>query len=314
MFQGLLRVFHPLEELKPVRGRTEGWVRVHGEGMGDVSFDAFPKQGLTLADKYGTREAVIKVVKDFDFSTSKPWNLLKAGSVDEIEARYVWADKFAKVQDGEVIHFSDIPLLEAALKDQTVTYVEVAKDVGAREIITKADLADTIKIAKREYADMLERADHAAWPKIPDPLGFLQPRPSVTSTDIARAVNVSPKWLESTVDASWQARQDAQTAWMEFRNTRGITRGDDDITYIPSLIKLQYNTAQTVTATTDLTSAMVNIAYRQKIQQQATDNAFARLAGDLNDRKPAGCDLFHVVIVDNSIYTRRYGSYTNPFC
>lgn len=287
MFQGLLRVFHPLDdaaEATLTKGRTSGWVRVHGEGMGDVSFDPFPTHALTLADRHAGKEAVLAAVKQFDFAADDGWKMLTSRSVDEIEARYIWAQKLAQVEDGAVVHMSDIPLLEAALASPKLTYIELAKDVGAREVVTKADLVDAIKIAKREYADILSRADHPAWPKKADPLGLTKPVPSITSGDIARAVNVSPKWLESEATASWQARQDAQTAWMRYREAKGIVRGEEDITYIPSLLKLQYNTAQTVTATTDLTSAMVNIGYRQKLQQQATDKAFARLSGELFDR------------------------------
>jgi hypothetical protein len=300
MYQGLTRVFHPLEVVKLQKGFREGYVKVHGEGAGDVSFDAIKGAATTLADRFPTKKAILDFVEGQDFSTSKAWRMFEASSRDEIEARYIWARKQAAYEDGMLIHESDIPLLEGAALSK-IDYFELIKDTGNREFISRPDMEKLLEVRKRDVANILEKTDHPAWPKIPDPYGVDPATKSITSADIARAVNVSPKWLESTDGASYLARQDAQAAWEKYRADRGIVRGESDIDYIPQNLKLLYDTRQMITANADLTTAMTYIKYRQKIQQEAVDRAFARLTGNLFER------FFHPG-EDAILNSNRYGA------
>ena len=250
-------------------GKEIGYVRIHGEGVGNVTFDPVKKPMLTLADKLtGGKEAILGYVKSAKWTEAKPWVMATAKNADEIEARYIWAEKFAKYKDGMVIHASDIPLQEGALR-AGIKNVTIDDGVHSYTISNLDDLKNTVIQNKRELANELTLAKNHAW---------IQEERVITSEEIARATNVSPKFLESTETASAFARQDAQTAYSEMVKAKGL-KGETDISFIPQNVAVIYDTAGVV-ANGDLTSALVNIKQTQHVAQEAIDKSVASAVGD----------------------------------
>ena len=135
---------------------------MHGvEGVGDVTFDALPKSQLTLADKFVKSEDIDNFVKSAKFSEGKLWNPITASSIDEIEARYIWAEQKAKYTDGMTINQGDIALQEGALINNLQN---VVIDGGKFQYnVSATDLANEVIQNKKALADALLTSKTAVW-------------------------------------------------------------------------------------------------------------------------------------------------------
>jgi hypothetical protein len=269
-------------------GHTIGYVRLHGEDVGAGSFDQIPLSKLTLADTIpGGADKIMASVKSFAAGWKVKgdkgglWTPVTSLGNSEIEARYIWAEKLAKYEDGMTIGHQDIPLLEGALRNKLS---KVTVDDGVHSYTVSAEnMANEIEQAKMALADELGKSQRAGWGfnagagngKIASNVNTL------TSDDIARAANISVKRLESDAGASMYARQDAQAAYDKMRADKGISQGESDLSFIPQHASVSYDTSTISAGGTDLTSALVNIKQAQKISQEAVDRAVAGVTGDV---------------------------------
>ena len=266
------------DEVYAAEGKTVGYVRVHGKGTGDVTFDKVPPKLQTLADKIvGGKDAIMKFVDSAGFSTKKFWSPITARNLDEVEARFIWAETKAKYEEGMVIHFDDIPLQEGALRNGLK---EVVIDDGKTSytVSNLDDLKNTIIQNKRELADKIAAEKRNGW-GMNAGSGAGQNLDTITSEEIARAINVDKEFLESTENASAFARQDAQKAYTESHKARGVYGEAGNISFIPQNIAVVYET-KGIQASGDLTSALVNVKQQQKIYQQSIDKVVASSVGD----------------------------------
>lgn len=271
------------DDVYAAEGKTIGYVRLHGAGVGNVTFDKLPATLQTLADKIvGGKNAIMKYVDSAGFTNKKFWSPITARNMDEIEARYIWAENKASYTEGMVIHFDDIPLQEGALRNG-ITEVVIDDGTTAYTVSNADDLRNTIIQNKRELAEKLAKEKRNGWGLNPGSERG-QNLNTITSEEIARAINVDVKFLESTENASAFARQDAQKAYSESHKARGLYGEPEDISFIPQNVAVVYDTAG-IQASADLTSALVNVKQQQKIYQEAIDKAVADTVGeDIADR------------------------------
>jgi len=282
--QGAKLIRRPATMGEANEGYTVGHVKLYGADMGKVTFDPIPESQLTLADKVpGGRAAILDTVNSYIPGWRKSgvvWNPITASGMDEVEARYIWAEKIAKYEDGMTVYKHDIPLLEGARRNN----ISVNITDGVHEYtVGPVDLANELKIAKLEVANELGDAKNKAW-------GFKSSGEAaqdvktgvktITSDDIARIANVSPKLIENDAGASMFARQDAQAAYDEMRQAKGITRGESDLSFIPKHAAVAYDTAGMMDASGNLASALVNVKQVQKVAQAAIDRAVTGIFGD----------------------------------
>lgn len=266
VMNGATRITRPGKNLTPREGETIGYVQLFGDDAGNVSFD--PPTAITLADRLLTPEAIDRYVDSAKFGVKKNWNMVTSSGPNEIQARYMWAAD-AKIADGQIIWSTDIPLLERALATDVKGIVV---DNGQWQYaVGRADLSNEIIQAKRDLAVELTKAQKSGW--IHDLYGGAR----VTSDDIARAVNVSRDFLENSEAASAFARQDAQTAFNEFRKSQGL-HGVVDLDYVPQNIAVGYR-GNLIEGGPTLQEALVNIKYRQKLSQDQIDMAFTGITG-----------------------------------
>lgn len=289
-------------ELTPSEGHSVAYVKLHGlaeEGVGDISFSTLRKSDMNIADMTAPvagetiKDTILRKITNNSFTGKRifneknVWHMESATSSHEVEARYIWADKLAKYSDGMAIGESDIPLLEGAIKSG-LGKVELVTTEGERFSLSGTDLKEYLYQAKHRIASELELAKrHTGW-------GFGvgadsgENVSSLTSREIAKAVNVSLSALESETGegVSMFARQDAQKAYTEYRAANGITHGEGDLDFIPKHAAVVYDATRANGVTTDVANAMIHAEYAAKIVKGKTDKATAKLFGEMNDRFP----------------------------
>lgn len=275
---------------KLVAGLDEqvGFVKMHGvNGVGDVTFDTIDNGALNLTTRLAAvRPGQIKtVVENFvnkqGFNEAKIWSPLKAATLDEIEARYIWAQKNAIYKNGMTIHEHDIPLLEGAMQ-RNLPDVTLVSENGTRYLSSADDIANTIVATKFEVSEALALVRPTGWE------GGVRPTAKsavITSDELARAVNVDVRFIENESTASYMARQDAQALSDKTRLAAG--KASVDLDYLPQHIGVVYDSTRAAKINTDLTSTLVNVRAQQKIIQQKVDVAFAQLTGEMEGRFPA---------------------------
>lgn len=300
VMSGAKQISRPGFMFTPAEGNSVGYVKLHGvDGVGDVSFDGVKNSTLNLADKLvpvgkqTMKEAIDSKVAIAEASwkgkKAGTWNMTTAGSMDEIEARYIWAEQKATYTDGMTIHPSDIPLQEGALK-RGLNNIVIDDGVHQYSVSTLDDLRNEVIRNKQAMADSLGQAGKAAWGLNGAADG------AITAADIAKATNVSLRSLESEVGdgvtgASMFARQDAQKAYDKIRTDAGLPIGEvSDLTYIPQHVAIVYDAARAAHVNSDLVSAMVNVRMEQKLARESGGRAFANFSGSLDERFPAITD------------------------
>jgi hypothetical protein len=284
-FQGAAKISRPAQMGEANEGYTVGYVKLHGEGAGSASFDPLKPAQLTLADTVpGGRESILNTVKSYAAgwkAKGNLWSPKTATSMNEVEARYIWAEKLAKYTDGMTIHTDDIPLLEGALRNN-LSEVKITDGVHDY-VVGGADLANEVAQSKLALASELQKSKRAGWGMnagaAPD-----KNVSTITSDEIARAVNVSTKRLESDEGASMFARQDAQAAYDKMRVDKKITKGESDLSFIPQHAAVAYKTEGMANANTTAVSAVTNIKQTQIVAQNAIDKAVQGIVGDLGEQ------------------------------
>lgn len=283
VMQGAKRIERPGYTLNPEPGAQVSYVRLHGaEGVGDVTFDALPKSSLSFADRYVTKQQIDSVVASHNFGAKKNWTMITASSLDEIEARYIWAEKSAKYADDMKINETDIPLLEGAVRNKLAS--AIIEDTEGRLVnYTGSDLVELLRQQKLNLGNELMTAKKTGW-DLNVGANKNASVNTITSAEIAKALNVSVKALEGDEAASMFARQDAQAAYIAQRNAAGLGKGETDLTYIPQYAAVVYDTTKFADATGDAVSALTIVKQKQKVVQEGVDRAVAGIAEELAER------------------------------
>lgn len=279
---GAKMVFRAGANVVPSEGHVAGYVQMHGvDDVGKVVLEDINPKSLTLADRLRGKVEVDNYVKSAGFSTSKEYPLINASSMDDIRARYIWADKIATYKEGMKINIDDIPLLEGAMKSGVPNIV--IKDGTYEYTVVASELRGQIINAKRTLADEIVKQKGKGW-GINVGTDSSVGASTATSDEIAEIVNVSKAFLESTPDASAFARQDAQIAYTKKFADAGIKPVQADLDYVPKHIGIIYDSARVGEVNGDTVAAMVRIKQQQKIAQEAIDIATASVLEDLTPR------------------------------
>ena len=299
---GATKISRPGMQLSAGEGETVGHIELYGDNAGRITYDPLNDGDLTLADKVpGGQDKIDQTVAKFASSYTPDgavkkiwgtpgdiWSPVTATSMDEVEARYIWAKTTAKYTDGMTIGAHDIPLQEGALQRGLNVKIQ-GMDGFAPYEVNAANLSNEVLQNKRALVNELGQAKGSLWgfrasgEAAQDLKGNVQ---AITSNQVARAANVSVRAIESQADgegASMFARQDAQAAYDAMRQSKGITRGESNLDYIPKHAQVTYDSAHLVPSNGNTIDAYTAVQTRQKIAQQAVDRAFVGVAGDNAD-------------------------------
>jgi hypothetical protein len=244
-----------------------GYVKLLGEGTGDVSFDA-PKV-LNLGDQYGSRTGIDNKIKSYSFKEKKLWDA-KVADHTEAEARYLWADT-AKLEDGAVIGEHDLPLLERA-KELKLNNITVSSTAGDYVINTADDLVKHIQVSKQEVASELLAGRKAGT--------------GITTEEIAKITNMRMSYLEGEQSQELfkdlYARQGAKDEYSQMLKSKGLYSEDkvNDFYYNPSYVKTAYDTSVLKAMDDHQVAGMAYLKAQQKLYQQGVDNVFAAHVSD----------------------------------
>ena len=285
-FGGMNRITRGGSIMTPAEGEVIGRFQMHGEGAGDMSFSGIKDSQLTLADKFKSKDEIQRYVGSQKFSVNKEWKAPTANSMDEVEARYIWADELSKNKftEGMSIHQSDIPLQEAALKNG-ITSVKITTESGESYLVNNvSDLVNDVKQNKLGLISDFTAGQKKGWGIGVGPEDSAAAT-TITNDEIARVANVSVKRIETDPDASLFARQEAQAAYDKMRVTNGLsTNGETNLSYVPKYANVAYDGSKLAGINGDTASAMVHVKYAQKLQIEATDRATAAVLGENNDK------------------------------
>jgi len=280
------------EVLKPLeKDNSIAYVRIHGaEGVGDVKFAKDFSTLETLADTYGTKAAVDSAVARQNFAPTVLWNLMNSPNLQHIEARYVWAEKFAKYEPNMLVSVNDIPLQEGALK-RGLEKIRIYEAPGDIRTVSASELQSEVLKNKQRVLDILGEAasDGFNFPETVKKAFRENPAyaetPKLSSAEIAKAANVTVKFSEGDTTASAFARQDAQAAFDSARQAGGKPVGAvSDLTYIPQHVQVIYDASRASHVNADVVSAMVHVAEQKKILGDKVARGTAAFFGPLEDR------------------------------
>lgn len=267
-----------------------GYIKISGTDMGKVTFDE--PTVLSLGDTHASPEEVLRTVNSYKFKESRVWDAKQADHT-EAEARYIWADRSAKVTDGMSIGEHDIPLLEKAMQNK-IGNINVVSDAGNYEINNLQDLVKHLQVSKEEVAASLIQGHKAGT--------------GMTTEEIAKITNVTQNFLEQGPGASLAddlfARQAAKAQYFQNLKDKGVFAHDklDNFAYQPSYAKAAYSTDVLKDMDSMQVSGMAYLKTQQQLYQQGIDTVLAKhLPEDLLSR------LWHPGD-DMMLKTNRFGS------
>ena len=251
-----------------------GYIKLTGEGAGNVSFEA-PKV-LGLADTVKTKgfmgadiplkDAVLAEVNKFKFNVKKPFSAIESSNHTELEARYIWADRLPKLDNGIRIGEHDIPLIEKAVADKLDSIV-VATPAGDYTINSFDDIAKHLLVSKQEVAHELMNGAKAGT--------------GITTEEIAKITNVKVSRLEGEVGtnefADMYARQDAAKQYEKYLRDSGLPNVEskvEDFAFQPTHAKAAYNT-KSMEVDGNVVKGMAYIKAQQKAYQETVNTAIA---------------------------------------
>lgn len=256
------------------------YIKLHGEETGSV-FDDAPKT-FNIADRLPVGKTVDDVVRGHKFREKDIWNPLPTlkDPVNQLtaEARYIWAEKYAKLKDGQRIGEFDIPLLEAAQR-QNLASIKIIRGDGTEYLVpTAQDIANEVRQAKGSLAATLME-------------GKARGGELADISAIAKIVNVKESYLmgqRSVDDASdLYARQFYSKEFTERAVSKGIYsayKPNIDLDSLPSWGKAGYDLVPTNDVDGFVTSGMATIVAKQKLYQQGILNVFADETRELMTR------------------------------
>lgn len=261
--KGMLEDLEPNAPMKA--GNKEiGYVKLFGDDVGaQTNLRPLPEQ-QSLADRLGSSQAVKGKVDSYGFMGSQDFSKI-AGDLDKAESRYVWA-KGQKIANGQMIHETDIPLLEQAYLQKVPVNVRAAD--GSTSLIQPKDLLSHLQEQKLSLAqNLLEQGKNTDY--------------------ISRVTNTSRDFLEHTASADptndllyrQKVAQDYTNQLVQ-KNLWSPTKGTYDLDTKPSWAKVAYNTKAYQDADGNVVRGMARITAMQKVAQSSYDNVFAKAIGD----------------------------------
>lgn len=256
------------------------YIKLHGDNTGSV-FDDAPKV-FNLADNLPKGKTVDEVVRGQKFKEKDIWNplpsLKEPTSHLTAEARYIWAEKYAKLTNGQRIGELDVPLLEAAQRQGLDTITVVRADGTEYVIPTAQDIANEVRQAKGALASTLME-------------GKARGGELAEVSAIAKIVNVKESYLMGQRGADEVSELYARQAYKEEFTQRAVAKGvysafkpTIDLDSLPSWGKAGYDLTPVTDIDGFVTSGMATIVAKQKLYQQQVLNVFADETQDLMDR------------------------------
>lgn len=262
-----------INDLEPMPYKT-AYVKLSGEGAGDIMFDA-PK-GLTLGDKLGSSAEVDAAVAGYKFQHGAKWDGMADHTIEEYEARRIWADSIGKdglSRTNPVIDEFDIPLLEQAVLRKFDT-LNIRSNIHGNYALTSFnDIVSHLENAKNEVAVKLRQA-------------------GTELDDVANAVNVRRSYLNGEVDINNSlkdllAAQSDREAYAQSLKDKGLYSEEKYNNYFkkPQYLKGAYNTATISDDAGNVLTGMASIKAQQKVYQQSIDAAVGNyIPSELADR------------------------------
>lgn len=281
------------DEFNLFANHSVSYMKNWGEGAGSVVDELTPGT-ITLADRVGKGKELYvspSQVDKYKQSTSlkTPWDVLKH-SVDENEARYIWAihpngHKFlSKPDTRNLIHENDLPLLKGAyLKD--APNVVIKRVDGSEMPITSKDMLF------KEVNNSLERyrARMTAANEIPDSLNksVVSHTPKYTNQEMARRLDATVGYLEGTAVDTENVLNNIfafHSAAQKYTDRlRGLGRWNKDenipVYTQPQFSKLVYDNTPVKNVNGNVLEGMAVVKQQQRLAQQAADNIVANIVG-----------------------------------
>ena len=250
-----------------------GYVALRGENVGKTYFEA-PKL-VAIADTVKNEEQALAKIANNKFKERALFDMTKVGDDHLVaEARYIWADRLAKVKPGMSIHEFDIPMLERLRKDgiSDVNLVSNRAGISEYKISNMDDLENTIRVAKEEVAfNLIKQAR--------------------TTEFAAVATNTKVSYLEGTRStdefSDLYARQDFNKRYTQQMVDKGLwspNKGVIDLSLKPSWMKVSYDTKKLAEIDSFQLDAMSYLKAQNKLYEQSMDTVLADTVGDLSEQ------------------------------
>jgi len=273
------------------------YVRLTGEGAGQV-VEEYPIVH-NLADKVDVRpgqslqDAVLAEVKSYKQKVGDGFSMLSKGIRTsrsahlEVEARYIAMMQLKELPEDLTIHFTDLPVLQRALKDGRTTAIRLVDDSGAirqEGFASVKDLQDYIIATKQELADKMIISAYKRGTAL-DPH---------TTESIAKILDVRLGRLEQDGIGDpikdFFARDSATEAYHANLVKKGLRRADstpERTDFLPSFAKVSYRVPPDIDLSGHVMNGLAYLKAQQKVLHEQADNVVAKNVGDLFDLIPS---------------------------
>lgn len=241
-----------------------GYLNLKGEEVGAVSFERpkFP----TLADDSKSVEDVKSKIRKFGFKEDTPWDARVPASIQEAEARYLWADKVNLEQGAKIGEF-DIPLLERAMSLNLPDVTVLAKE-GNFELYGASQIQKHLETVKTRAAYHLQAGDDIT--------------EGITNIEISRITNMRVSTLDGEVHPdSVRNYFNRQTELADYEKRimeQGLPEPDklvQEYPFKPSVAKVAYDTKSMKDVNGMEIQGMAYIRAKQKQYSDGVNNVAA---------------------------------------
>lgn len=310
------------EELKQFAEKSIKYVGTRGENAGTITdkapavtylADSIPKNGEIIV----TGNKVTAGELRFEFSPKKDFDVSKASSHLEVEARQILAQKSPPLPAGAVVFENDIPFLTKAYLEGTANLsVKLADGSGTVSFASRKDFLYFIEGKKQSTATKMLYEDVASTQVVTDArkvasdaaikeslaagvepklanlagaraAGAISKHASRTQEEIAKLIDVKSSYLsgvergelEDMLFAS-RAHQKAYNEDLVSKGIRNPAAPEVDAFQYPSTLKISYDTKLARDVDGIQLEAMVAIKQDQVIRQGAINRAVADALGD----------------------------------
>ena len=270
---------------------SQSFLKLTGEEAGTVFSDEPVIKNLadTLGASGGLKSAVLSAVKERGFRSGQNWSVLSMTGKNshlDAEARYIWADQVMKeIKPGTAINQYDLPVLERALKDRTLS-IKLVDDKGSvlkDGFSSVKELQDQIIALKKEATEqLLLKTVYKG--KVETEFG---------TEAISKITNVKHGWTEGTTltipEKDMFAWQKANEDYLQMLNSRGLrtpANADADVRFLPTYAKISRKAPELTDIDGHVIDGMTYIKQQQKVQQLAINNVVAKHTGEFYEKIP----------------------------
>jgi len=275
----------PLEDPIAIR-----FVKLHGHEMGDITEEV--PAITTLGDRATSIDHAYKQARSAGFTLKETFDMGKLSALEDYQMaqrRYVWAASLKEIKPGTLIHATDIPLLNRALKDRLLD-IKIVRGTGPDlEVTVPGTIDELAAFIRNEKVDLANKIHLDQYKRYATSGNFDANAGAMRAATIA---DVNPNFLmgkqSANIDDDLFYSQTLIKKHQEYRAQRGLgVDASYDPFVTPSVAKVVYKLDRNlIDAHPHILDAIVHYKQQQKAFEQSARNVTSRWLGPVANQLP----------------------------